>query len=74
MKISVNTALKQPEIIELLNGQTIQGVTYTYLEKKGMNLIFEVDTEDGDAAIKIAKSTIKAQPFGGAILLTLNKL
>lgn len=74
MKISVNTALKQNEIIELLNGNEIQGIHYTYIEKKGMNLIFEVSCEDGDEAIKVAKSAIKAQPFGSAILLTCNKL
>lgn len=74
MKISVNTALKQEDIIQLLDGQTLQEITFTFLEKKGMNLIFEVNTEDGDNAIKVAKATIKAAPFGSAILLTFNKL
>lgn len=74
MKISINTALMQNEIIKLLDGQTFNEVSYTFLEKKGMNLIFEAACEDADFAIKTAKSTIKAQPFGAAILLTFNKL
>lgn len=74
MKISVNTALQQNEIIELLDGQERAGIQFTFLEKQGMKLIFEVNCDDGDAAIKVAKSTIKATPFGAAILLTFNKL
>lgn len=74
MKISVNTALKQQEIIELLDGNQIDGITYLYKEKKGMNLIFEVDSEDGDKAIKLAKAKIKSAPFGSAILLTIHKI
>lgn len=74
MKISVNTALKQKDIIEVLDGNEINGCTFSYVETKGMNIIFRVNVEDGDQAIKIAKSVIKATPFGNAILMTFSNL
>ncbi|GFH41097.1 hypothetical protein [Pseudolactococcus insecticola] len=59
--IVVNMAMKQDDVIALLeeNG-------YTFTEKKGIKLFFEVE---GDAAekAKAAKELIKAQPWGAAL-------
>ena len=64
--ITVNVAMQQDKIIELLEGLD-QGIKYSYKEKKGIKLFFEVDIDDLDAAAKMAKESIKAQPWGSVL-------
>ena len=64
--ITVNVAMQQDKIIELLE-ELNEGITYTYKEKKGIKLFFEVEGADAETAAKLAKESIKAQPWGGVL-------
>lgn len=71
MKIAIRSALKKEEIKQLLDGQTIQGITFTHAGTLGADIKFEVDTTDQEAAISTAKKTVKSAPFGAAILFSV---
>lgn len=64
--IRVNAPLKRDYIIELLNHQTIDGITFTFEKQDGMRLYFNHDGEAERAAI-VAKKTIKSSEFGVAL-------
>jgi len=59
--ISINTPLQHDNIIELLENQDGK---FTFLEKKGIKLLFKTTIEDKDAAAKFARETIKKSPWG----------
>lgn len=63
--ITVNSALKQPEIIDLL---TAQG--FTLRDRGGLSLHFDAPVDLADAA-KVAKAAIKATPWGSSIYFTV---
>ena len=65
--ITISSAIKQDFIIELLDGKTYNGITFKYNSKKGINLEFDIDTKDVEAAIKTAKQTIKATEVGSVL-------
>lgn len=65
--IEINSALSQDNIIELLNNFNEEGLTFSFKEKKGIKLIFETNAKDLEAACKLVKSTIKAQPWGSVL-------
>lgn len=62
--ITISSPIKQDFIIELLDGKTFDEVTFKYESKSGINLMFNVDTEDIENAIAIAKREIKATEIG----------
>lgn len=62
----VSSALKQQEIIELL--ERLESTTvYKFIEKKGIKIAFEITGEVGQAAVDTAKAAIKATEFGKAL-------
>lgn len=64
--IYISSALKQQEIIELL--EKMEGdISFKYLEKKGIKLSFEISGGEPQAAIDIAKAAIKSTDFGKAL-------
>lgn len=64
--IYVASALKQQEIIELL--EALEGSTkYKYVNKQGIKLSFEVEGGELQAAADAAKAAIKATEFGKAL-------
>lgn len=65
--ITIASAIKQDFIIELLDGKTYNGITFKYESKSGINLKFNVDTEDKDEAIAVAKKTIKSTEIGSVL-------
>lgn len=65
--IEITLPMQQDKAIELLNAHQEDGVSFTFKEKKGIKLYFETTTEDLDQAAKIAKSAIKAQPWGAVL-------
>ena len=65
--ITISCAIKQDFIIELLDGKTYNDITFTCTGKKGINLSFDINTEDKDAAIAVAKKTIKATEVGAVL-------
>lgn len=64
--ISIASAMQQDAIKELLEAYNEEGISYTFKEKKGINLLFEV-SGDPEAAAKKAKELIKAAPWGSVL-------
>ncbi|WP_440897645.1 hypothetical protein ACS127_06680 [Amphibacillus sp. Q70] len=65
--IEISSASQQDNIIELLNNLNEEGIEYSFKEKKGISLYFETNAEDLEKAAKLAKSTIKRQPWGSVL-------
>lgn len=68
--ILVNAPLKRDYIKNLINQQTIEGVTFTFEKQEGMKLYF---THDGDQLLaqSIIKKTIKSSEFGVALFFNV---
>lgn len=64
--ISIASAMQQDAIKELLEGYSEGDFTYSFKEKQGIKLIFDV-TGDAEAAVQKAKALIKAQPWGNVL-------
>ncbi len=62
--ITISSPMKQDFIIELLDQQTLEGITFNFISKKGINMTFDCTNGDKDTAIKVAKATIKATEIG----------
>lgn len=62
--IEISAAVHQDKIIELLNHYNEDGVQFSFIEKKGINLYFETNLEDLERASKLVSSAIKSQPWG----------
>ena len=56
--------MKGDEIRALLDGTCKGGGQFTFVEKQGINLIFEVQGVDGPTACTVAKEEIKATDWG----------
>jgi len=68
MYIEVSSALKQDDIIELLN--TYEGdVSFEYAKKSGLNLLFDFTGPDAEEAAGLAKKLIKDTSWGAALYL-----
>lgn len=65
--IFLNAPIQQTQIIDLLNNYNENGVTFELQSKKGMKLVFKTNMEDLEAAAKLAKATIKAEPWGSVL-------
>ena len=63
-EITISSPLKQDFIIELLDGKTYEGITYTFKSKQGIKMIFAYTGESHDAAVSNAKSVIKETEIG----------
>lgn len=68
----INSALKKDYIIALLDHQTIDGATFTYVKTDAMKLYFEVAGMDMPSAAKIAKTTIKKSELGSALFFLVD--
>lgn len=64
--ISIASAMQQTEIQNLLNEYNGGDFTYTFKEKQGIKMIFEVTGDPAEAAAA-AKKLIKAQPWGSVL-------
>ncbi|MGC6767171.1 hypothetical protein ACYSNR_04670 [Enterococcus sp. LJL128] len=64
--IGISSAMQQDAIKELLNTYDGGDFTYTFKEKQGIKLVFEVTGDAAAAAVK-AKEMIKAQPWGNVL-------
>lgn len=67
--IVVNTALCQDKVIEYVNSFNYEGTTFTFKEKKGIQLMFDAsDTSiDLDKAARAIKLGIKEQEWGAVL-------
>lgn len=64
--ITITSAMKQEEIKKILENYDECDFTFTFKEKKGIKLAFDV-TGDKEEAAKKAKEIIKAQPWGSVL-------
>lgn len=71
--IHINCGLNQEFIIDLLEKSEEEGITYKYQGKKGISLSFEVNTEDVDKAIDVAKRAIKSTQIGSVMYFQITK-
>ncbi|WP_225048345.1 hypothetical protein [Lacticaseibacillus kribbianus] len=65
--IFINAPISADKMIETLNAYNENGVTFKFVKKSGMKLLFETNMEDLEAAAKLAKSTIKAQRWASVL-------
>lgn len=71
--IHISCGVSQDFIIELLEKEPIDGITYKYEGKKGITLNFSVDTDDLDKAVATAKAAIKATEIGSVLFFQIGK-
>ncbi len=64
--IIINMPLKRDFIKELLQGKTIEEITYTYIKTEQMKMFFET-SEDSERAASVAKAAIKKSELGPAL-------
>lgn len=71
MKIMIQAPMKGDEIRALLDGFAKDGGQFTFVEKQGISLIFEVRGMDGASACAIAKQEIKAADWGKVLYFSV---
>lgn len=69
--ILVHAPLKRDYIVSLLDGKTIEGMTFKLEKRDQMKLFFQVDG-DAELAAKVVKKTIKASEFGQALFFNVS--
>lgn len=70
--ITISCPIKHDFIIECLEASH-EGINFKFENKTGMKLNFTVNTEDLDAAVALAKKTIKATEIGSVLYFQINK-
>lgn len=65
--IKVSSALKQDDIVELLDSYEENDLEFSYFRKEGIALYFETNAVDLEAAAQRAKELIKEQPWGSVL-------
>ncbi|WP_179396162.1 hypothetical protein [Lacticaseibacillus absianus] len=65
--IFINAPISADKMIETLEAYNENGVTFKFVSKNGMKLLFETNMDDLEAAAKLAKATIKAQRWASVL-------
>lgn len=71
--IYISCGLNQEFIIDLLEKSNEEGITYKYVNKTGIKLAFETNTEDLDKAMAVAKQLIKGTQIGSVMYFQITK-
>ena len=74
MDVVVKSALMADKIKELLDGKTIDGVSFSFVDKKGMDMTFHAacaGAGDIDAAA-VVKTAIKSTDYGKGIYFSVS--
>lgn len=73
MTIIVKAPLMADKIKELLDGNAFGGVSFAFVEKKGMEMEFRVSGENVETldVVAIAKNAIKATDYGKGIYFSV---
>lgn len=71
MKIFVNAAMKNEEIIKLLSEYTENNVEFKFIKKTGLKLEFEANNIEKQAAVNLVKTLIKSTDFGKILYFTV---
>lgn len=70
--IHINCPAQQDYIIKTLEESTEQ-IKFKFSSKSGIKLSFDVDTEDLDSAVTLAKSIIKSSKLGSSLYFQVTK-
>ena len=65
--IIISSPMKQDYIIELLDAQTIEDITFSFVSKQGIKMTFSYENGSKEEAIRVAKDTIKATEIGSVL-------
>ncbi len=71
MKIVIQAPMKGDEMRALLDGYTQDGGTFSFVEKSGLRLVFEVEGMDAAQACSAAKQAIKATDWGKVLYFSV---
>ena len=73
MNVVVRAPLMQEKIKDLLDGGTFDGVSLSFIEKKGIELAFHASGENVESldVASIVKSAVKATDFGKGITFSV---
>jgi|GEM_PF-1935712 len=73
MNIIIKAPLMADKIKELLDGNSFNGTSFSFVEKKGMDMKFVVECEDlsSQDVIDITKKAIKDTDFGKALYFSV---
>jgi hypothetical protein len=71
MKLFVSTALKAEDIKGLLAAYTEGGVSYNFVNKKGLKMEFEVSGIEGQDAVDLTKKIIRSTDYGNALFFSV---
>jgi len=66
-KLTVNTPMCADRVIELLQQYDDEKIRFSFLEKKGMKLIYDVEGIDGDEAVSLVKKLIRNTDWGKSL-------
>ena len=74
MNVVIRTPLMQDKIKELLDGGVFEGVVFSFVEKKGIDLIFSVSGDNAETmdVVAIAKKAIKSTEYGRGIYFSVD--
>ncbi len=71
MKIVIQAPMKGDEMRALLDGYTQDGGKFSFVEKRGLSLVFEAEGMDADQACSVAKQAIKATNWGKVLYFSV---
>lgn len=75
MDLIVRTPLMADKIKELLDGQTLENYSFSYVDKKGIDMTFHVTGDGaetaGDDIAAIVKGAIKSTDYGKGIYFSV---
>lgn len=71
--IYLSCPIKQDFVIECLEKSKEDGIEFKFVEKKGIKLSFNVNIEDLDKAVAVAKKVIKATEIGSVLYFQVTK-
>jgi hypothetical protein len=70
--IIINSAMQQDNIKQLVENLTVEGITPTFVEKRGIQLMFEAPEKE-DEIVTAIKKEIKETSWGGVLYFNVVK-
>lgn len=62
--IVIHSGLKREFIIELLDGRTIESISFKYIRTEGMKILFDISEDKNRMAEGIVKKEIRSTDIG----------
>ena len=73
MNILVRAPLKADDIKQLLDGNSYDGYTFSFVKKTGIDMEFEITGEGPKDPVDVVKSTIRGTDYGSALYFSVIK-